>query len=82
MSLRVVLGVPKKMEGALAIELGDAPWGFRSKTKGRSTLSQVVFSTNLIMLLMRPGEKRHGAPAGRHEQSSPAHSRYAERLVT
>lgn len=27
-------------------------------------MSQVVFSTNLIMLLMRPGEKRHGAPAG------------------
>jgi hypothetical protein len=27
-------------------------------------LSQVVFSTNPIMLLMRPGEKRHGAPAG------------------
>lgn len=27
-------------------------------------MSQVVFSTNPIMLLMRPGEKRHGAPAG------------------
>jgi hypothetical protein len=26
-------------------------------------LSQVVFSTKLIMLLMRPGGKRHGAPA-------------------
>ena len=27
-------------------------------------MSQVVFSTKLIMLLMRPGGKRHGAPAG------------------
>src|SRR6185437_446848 len=62
--LRCVFHVGNNKGSVKASTSATLPWGFRSKTKGRRTLSQVVFSTKPIMLLMRPGGKRHGAPAG------------------